>query len=91
MTKWFDTNYHYVVPILDSTVDSFAPLPWRVPGTEADLSWPVLGPYSLVRLSHVEPGTDEVALARSLAGALAACVRGPAARIPGFRLQIDEP
>jgi len=29
MTKWFDTNYHYVVPVLEpEAVRTFTPLPW---------------------------------------------------------------
>ena len=92
MTKWFDTNYHYVVPVLDpDELEGFKPLPWRVPGSEADLSWPILGPYSLLRLSHVESGTDEAALVQAMARALAAWVRSTTAAIPGFRLQINEP
>ena len=92
MTKWFDTNYHYVVPILNpDELAGFTPLPWREPGPEADLSWPILGPYSLLRLSQVEPGNDEVALITGMARALAAWVRRTAAEIPAFRLQIDEP
>ena len=31
MTKWFDTNYHYVVPELTSTPTELTPLPWREP------------------------------------------------------------
>src|SRR4029079_9617400 len=59
MTKWFDTNYHFVVPILHGRIERFAPLPWRVPTTDPDVSWPILGPYSLLRLSQLPPGTDE--------------------------------
>ena len=29
MTKWFDTNYHYVVPEISAPVDALRPLPWR--------------------------------------------------------------
>ena len=31
MTKWFDTNYHYVVPEISAPVTAFRPLPWREP------------------------------------------------------------
>ena len=31
MTKWFDTNYHYVVPEITAPVTAFRPLPWREP------------------------------------------------------------
>ena len=42
MTKWFDTNYHYVVPELTDQPTKLTPLPWRDPvdGT----TWVVLGP-----------------------------------------------
>ena len=48
MTKWFDTNYHYVVPELTDQPTKLTPLPWREPvnGT----TWVVLGPFSLVKL-----------------------------------------
>ena len=50
MTKWFDTNYHYVVPELTDQPTKLTPLPWREPvnGT----TWVVLGPFSLVKLSR---------------------------------------
>ncbi|MGH9168803.1 MAG: hypothetical protein ACRD02_13355, partial [Acidimicrobiia bacterium] len=31
MTKWFDTNYHYVVPEIERSPLAFRPLPWRNP------------------------------------------------------------
>jgi 5-methyltetrahydropteroyltriglutamate--homocysteine methyltransferase len=92
MTKWFDANYHYVVPTLDpGEVGAFTPLPWREPAPNADDAWPILGPYSLLRLSHLSQGTDELALIKRLAGSLAHWIRGTVATSPAFRLQLDEP
>src|SRR5688572_29072362 len=31
MTKWFDTNYHFVVPEIGGPVRELRPLPWREP------------------------------------------------------------
>ncbi|MBA3688255.1 MAG: 5-methyltetrahydropteroyltriglutamate--homocysteine S-methyltransferase [Chloroflexi bacterium] len=92
MTKWFDTNYHVVVPQLESgQVERFTPLPWRKPTPDTDVTWPVLGPYSLVRLSQLAPRTDERSLIQSLSRALADWVRQTVTELPGFRLQLDEP
>jgi 5-methyltetrahydropteroyltriglutamate--homocysteine methyltransferase len=87
MTKWFDTNYHYVVPEVDRLPDRFVPLPWREPLPDGDAVWPILGPYSLARLSklHDLHATD---LARAVGAAIGAWARSQPA---GFRLQLDEP
>jgi len=87
MTKWFDTNYHTVVPELESLPTRFEPLPWRTPLPDADVTWPVTGPYTYVKLSK-HAGIDPLALARSVASALGAWVRN---QPHGFRLQLDEP
>ena len=48
MTKWFDTNYHYVVPEADGAeITGFQPLPWREP--EPGTIYSVLGPYTLAK------------------------------------------
>ena len=87
MTKWFDTNYHYVVPEVDRLPDRLTPLPWREPLPEGDATWPILGPYSLARLSklHDLHATD---LARAAGKAIGDWARSQPA---GFRLQLDEP
>ncbi|MGH2462335.1 MAG: hypothetical protein ACRDFZ_01755, partial [Candidatus Limnocylindria bacterium] len=92
MTKWFDTNYHYVVPEITGPVGPFAPLPWRRPTFDSDVTWTVLGPYSLVKLSRL--GTENgsaVGTARGVGAALWSWVSAQAGEHPGFRLQIDEP
>ncbi|MEX0631095.1 MAG: hypothetical protein WEE67_09200 [Chloroflexota bacterium] len=92
MTKWFDTNYHYVVPEITGAVGPFMPLPWRQPTFEADVTWTVLGPYSLVKLSRL--GTDNgsaLGTSRAIGDALWQWVKAQAQEHPGFRLQIDEP
>ncbi len=90
MTKWFDTNYHMVVPEAERPVTELRPLPWREPTGDGAI-WPILGPYSLARLAKVGPGLDRAELAASAGAATWRWVRAQAARDPGFRLQVDEP
>ena len=89
MTKWFDTNYHYVVPEIEGPVGGFRSLPWRQPTHEEDVTWPLLGPYSLLKLSRLADGVDAESLASDLGHALWTWCR----KQPGglFRLQVDEP
>ncbi len=89
MTKWFDTNYHYVVPEVTSIPQRLTPLPWREP--LGDATWVVVGPYSLAKLSKLGNGVDEGELAAAAARSLWAFAADAARRDPGFRLQIDEP
>jgi 5-methyltetrahydropteroyltriglutamate--homocysteine methyltransferase len=86
MTKWFDTNYHYVVPELDALPERLSPMPWREPLDE-DHVWPILGPYSFVRLSR-HGSLDPIELGRAVGAAIGAWV---GSRRSGFRLQLDEP
>ena len=59
MTKWFDTNYHYVVPFFEAdTRLTFRPLAWREPVSDPEVIWPVLGPYSLAKLGKFGYGVD---------------------------------
>jgi 5-methyltetrahydropteroyltriglutamate--homocysteine methyltransferase len=87
MTKWFDTNYHYVVPEITELPERFSALPWRAPLDDA--TWVVLGPYSLTKLSKLAVDPAEFAAAAGLA--LWDWVRAKAEEHPGFRLQVDEP
>jgi 5-methyltetrahydropteroyltriglutamate--homocysteine methyltransferase len=91
MTKWFDTNYHYVVPEIAGPVERFAPLPWREPTGESGTTWTVIGPYSLVTMSRLATGLDAETVAGHVGDALWTWVRAQQARDPGFRLQLDEP
>ena len=87
MTKWFDTNYHYVVPEIERLPERLVPLPWREPISEGDAVWPILGPYSFARLAkHHDLHTAD--LARAAGAAIGSWVRAQRA---GFRLQLDEP
>ena len=87
MTKWFDTNYHYVVPEITAFPAGFRPLSWREPAGGGSDSWAVLGPYSLVKLSkragHVNP--------RRLAGDLGRSLWNWVRKRNNLRLQVDEP
>jgi 5-methyltetrahydropteroyltriglutamate--homocysteine methyltransferase len=85
MTKWFDTNYHYVVPEIERAPEALNPLPWRKPA--ADGTWVVVGPYSLVKLSKLSPGLDAADTARRIGDAMWTWAR----ENPEVALQLDEP
>jgi 5-methyltetrahydropteroyltriglutamate--homocysteine methyltransferase len=92
MTKWFDTNYHYVVPEPSGTAEALVPLPWREPlGGDTSVSWAVLGPYSLLKLSKHSDGPPTPERAAALGAAYWAFVRERAAGDAAFHPQIDEP
>ena len=86
MTKWFDTNYHFVVPELNHRVPRFEPLPWRVP--EDDTTWVVLGPYSLVKLAKVQGAVHMTAGKAAKALWQWLLEQGAGDR---FEVQLDEP
>lgn len=85
MTKWFDTNYHYVVPEIEHAPDALSTLPWREPMPDA--TWVLVGPYSLAKLSKLAPGLDPVDTARRIGAAIWAWAR----EHPDIPLQLDEP
>ena len=91
MTKWFDTNYHYVVPEITDQVKGFRPLPWRDPVAEDDTTWSVVGPYTLVSMSHLADGLDRVQVAAQVGNALWSWVAEHQAAGTALRLQVDEP
>ena len=91
MTKWFDTNYHYVVPEISAPPLGLDPMPWRAPLAGADATWAILGPYSLVKLSKLADGQEPAELAAAIGRQLWAFVRDQRERDAAFRLQIDEP
>jgi 5-methyltetrahydropteroyltriglutamate--homocysteine methyltransferase len=91
MTKWFDTNYHYVVPEIAAGVSEFKPLPWREPVGQKATTWSVIGPYSLVSMSRLANGMDPVTVARSVGDALWSWLAEQQRRDAAFRLQLDEP
>jgi 5-methyltetrahydropteroyltriglutamate--homocysteine methyltransferase len=84
MTKWFDTNYHYLVPVIDAETvptagfDDFLALVARAREVLDDRAVPILlGPVTLLRLSRVKGEVDKVLAAllplyRELVGALIA-------------------
>ncbi|HET6820514.1 MAG TPA: hypothetical protein VFH98_08170 [Candidatus Limnocylindria bacterium] len=93
MTKWFDTNYHFVVPEILEAPGDFQPLPWREPIIDeaGETAWAVIGPYSLATMSRLADSLDTATVAGRLGDALWAWARDQRARDPGFRLQLDEP
>lgn len=72
MTKWFDTNYHYIVPELAAAqqfhADPRKPVLELAQARELGLgARPVLlGPISFLLLSKTAPGTDPLALVDDL-------------------------
>jgi 5-methyltetrahydropteroyltriglutamate--homocysteine methyltransferase len=84
MTKWFDTNYHYLVPEIEADVtptaafDDFLALVARAREVVGDHTVPMLlGPVTLLRLSRLSLGFGEaldalLPLYRELLQALAA-------------------
>ena len=96
MTKWFDTNYHYLVPELhrdqvfrlrgDKPLEEF--LEARAAGHQAR---PVLlGPVSFLRLSKTTDGSDPLDLLERLLPVYAGLLARLAAVGAGW-VQIDEP
>ena len=87
MTKWFDTNYHYVVPEIEGPIGRLRPLPWREPTADPDVPWAILGPFSLIKLSKIGSGQNAQELAGQAGDAIWSWARGRA----DLPLQVDEP
>jgi 5-methyltetrahydropteroyltriglutamate--homocysteine methyltransferase len=95
MTKWFDTNYHYLVPEVDETVvpeahfRDFLALVERAQGILGERTVPiVLGPVTLLNLSRVT--TEETPIFDALLPLYAQLLRALAER--GIEeVQIHEP
>jgi 5-methyltetrahydropteroyltriglutamate--homocysteine methyltransferase len=96
MTKWFDTNYHYLVPRLSARM-RFRLLHNRWAAAHAEAAAhgtrtrPVLlGPVSFLLLSKTEDGARPLDLLPALLPAYAAALRGIAEAGAAW-VQIDEP
>jgi 5-methyltetrahydropteroyltriglutamate--homocysteine methyltransferase len=95
MTKWFDTNYHYLVPRIGTgTPFRLTSNPWAEAVAEGMATGcrtrPVLlGPVSFLLLSKAD-GIDPLALLPKLLPAYAAALRGIADAGAAW-VQIDEP
>jgi 5-methyltetrahydropteroyltriglutamate--homocysteine methyltransferase len=96
MTKWFDTNYHYIVPELHAgqrfTLTGDKPLAeWREAQALGLEARPVLlGPVSFLKLSKSVDGSPTLALLDALLPAYAALLEQLAeAGVPW--VQLDEP
>jgi len=95
MTKWFNTNYHYLVPEL-SPATRFAPAPARLLAdvmAVKDMGYrakPVLlGPVTFLALAKTVPGHDRFHLIEPLTEAYCAVVRELADHCTW--IQVDEP
>jgi 5-methyltetrahydropteroyltriglutamate--homocysteine methyltransferase len=96
MTKWFDTNYHYIVPELEAG-QRFASRPAKVVGEyrEAvaaghDARPVLLGPVSFLRLSKSVDGSDPLDLLDALLPAWLGAVDALADAGADW-VQVDEP
>ena len=96
MTKWFDTNYHYLVPRLSAetrfvlTVNRPLEL-YAEALAEGRRTRPVLlGPVTFLLLSKMEDGSDPLALLPRLLPVYAEVLRGLAAAGCAW-VQVDEP
>ncbi len=96
MTKWFDTNYHYLVPELqtDQTFELTAnrPLDMFLEAQALGIhTRPViLGPITFLKLAKIRDGSDALALLGRLVGVYAR-VLGELADAGADWVQIDEP
>ncbi|NHZ47644.1 5-methyltetrahydropteroyltriglutamate--homocysteine S-methyltransferase, partial [Desulfovibrio sp. XJ01] len=95
MTKWFDTNYHYLVPELDATTTfapDAAPLLARLDEALAAGFTPkavLPGPMTFLWLSKRVDGGTRWSLLPALLDAYGVLLRDVAARCP--LIQLDEP
>ncbi len=96
MTKWFDTNYHYLVPELDADT-AFAPDPAKPVGEFREAlamgihTRPVLlGPVSFLRLAKRADGGDPLELLPRALPAYAA-ILAALAEAGADWIQLDEP
>ncbi len=96
MTKWFDTNYHYLVPELhaDQTFElaSNRPLEMFLEAEALGIhTRPViLGPVTFLKLAKTRDGSDPLALLGRLVGVYAR-ILGKLADAGADWVQIDEP
>ncbi len=76
MTKWFDTNYHYLVPELgpdtDFVLDASKPLAELAEASSAGFTTRpvILGPVTFLLLAKPEPGADRTFRTLTLLGRL---------------------
>ncbi|TSE31667.1 5-methyltetrahydropteroyltriglutamate--homocysteine S-methyltransferase [Tepidimonas charontis] len=96
MTKWFDTNYHYIVPEFDADTTftlNAEPLlaQWQQAQALGVRGKPVLlGPVTYLALGKAKDGSDPLALLPRLLPAYAQCLERLAAAGATW-VQIDEP
>ncbi len=94
MTKWFDTNYHYIVPELprEFRLTKNKPLEDLIFALSQGIANPkpvILGPYSFLRLAK-QSGKPLLAYLESLTPLYVELLRGLSPKAPEL-VQIDEP
>jgi 5-methyltetrahydropteroyltriglutamate--homocysteine methyltransferase len=96
MTKWFDTNYHYIVPEFDRETtftlhDTRLQTQWAEAQAAGVKAKPVLlGPVSFLYLGKARDGTDKLSLLPALLDCYAALLQRLATWGATW-IQIDEP
>ncbi|MET0936082.1 MAG: 5-methyltetrahydropteroyltriglutamate--homocysteine S-methyltransferase [Luteibacter sp.] len=96
MTKWFDTNYHYIVPELEAgqrfaTRSDKVVAEYREAVAAGHVARPVLlGPVSFLRLAKTVDGSDPITLLDALLPAWLGIVDA-LANVGADWIQVDEP
>jgi len=96
MTKWFNTNYHYIVPELDINMDFCANIDKIVTeyneakelGIEPKVN--IIGPITYVKLSKIVNGT-EAEIIEKLVPVYKEILTKLKALNPNIKIQMDEP
>jgi 5-methyltetrahydropteroyltriglutamate--homocysteine methyltransferase len=100
MRKWFNTNYHYIVPELDASLFAHRPAPDASKIT-AELSeclalgyapkLSLIGPLTFLRLSEPDSGIDPLNYLPELTASYKKIIASAVEAAPGVLVQFDEP
>lgn len=96
MKKWFNTNYHYIEPEIDTSetiaLTGTAPFDQYLEAKEIgiDTRPVIVGPFTLFQLAKKEDGVDEEAVLDQLAAAYGEFLER-AAEVGASWVQLDEP
>jgi 5-methyltetrahydropteroyltriglutamate--homocysteine methyltransferase len=97
MTKWFNTNYHYIMPELDDSLvfkaDSSKILAEYDEARSLDIEGKIniIGPVTFLGLSKTNDGADPYDYFEAVLGAYTQVMRDIAAHTEGAVIQFDEP
>lgn len=97
MTKWFNTNYHYIVPEIHATMTfkvDISKIAWEyieAKGLGITPKINLIGPLSFLSLCHSVDGSDVFGLFDSLLEAYAMVLKAIESLGEGIIVQLDEP